>query len=230
MWWIWVLAAATLAVIIAFKRMPIELIYASSATHKKRAFIVKIYGIKVIGDRRKPKKQKNPESEKNAEQEESKEDKKGKDKDKKDKNGGEKDKSEKKDEEIRYKGFMDGINRVKNIYKAASEGIVGILKYLGRKTKCENFTVHLDFGFESAAHTGIAAGVAYGVVYGAASLVYNNLCMEKEALDIEVNPRFDKLCTDLYIKGIFRLSPAHIIKVLIMLMKINKDIKTIIKQ
>ena len=60
MWWIWVLAAATLAVIIAFKRMPIELIYASSATHKKRAFIVKIYGIKVIGDRRKPKKQKIP--------------------------------------------------------------------------------------------------------------------------------------------------------------------------
>ena len=182
MWWIWVLAAAALAVIIAFKRMPIELIYASSATHKKRAFIVKIYGIKVIGDRKKPKKQKNPESEKNAEQKESKEDNKGKDKDKKDKGGG-KDKSEKKDEEISYKGFMDGINRVKNIYKVASEGIAGILKYLGRKTKCENFTVHLDFGFESAAHTGIAAGAAYGVVYGAASLVYNNLCMEKEALE-----------------------------------------------
>lgn len=201
MWWIWILAAAAILItLFIFKRMPIEIIYASSATHKKRAFKVKIYNINVIRDKKRVK------------------------------DTPEKEKTEKKDEEFGFSAFMESIERVKKIYKAASEGIAKMLKYLGKKTSCRNFTVHLDFGFENAAHTGIAAGAAYGIVYGVASIVYNNLNIKKEDMDIEVNPRFNKVCTDLYVKSIFRLSPAHIIKVLIMLFKINKDIKKIIKQ
>ncbi len=139
-------------------------------------------------------------------------------------------KKEKEKEKFTFSGFMQKVKWVKEIYKSVKEDIEEILKYLGKKASCRQFIIHLDLGFEDAAQTGIASGAAYGIVYGAASAIYNNLDITKEDMDIQVNPRFDKQCGDLYIKSIFYLSPAHIIKVVIMLLKINKKIKKIIKQ
>lgn len=203
--WIWICALILIIcalTILIFKRMPIEIIYAASAKHKKQAFRVKVYSIDIIRDKSK---------------------KSAKSKKKKDKKS-----KEKKD--FSFEKFMKWLSWIKDIYKAIKDCLTEVFEYLGKKAQCRNFTVHLDLGFESAADTGIAAGAAYGSVYGAASLVYNNLDIKKEELDIRVTPHFDNPCGDLYVKGIFYLSIAHIIKVVLMLLKVNKKIKQIIKQ
>lgn len=199
MWW-WIVVCALIAalIILLFKRMPIEIIYAASAKHKKQAFRLKVYGIDLI--REKNGKTKKP--------------KKSKEK-----------KKAKEEKKFDFSEFMDLLGRVKDIYEHIKEGLSEIFSYLGKKARNIGLVIHLDLGFENAAHTGIASGAAYGSVYGAASMVYNNTSMKKENLDIEVNPRFDKPCADLYIKGIFYLSPAHIIRVVLMVLNIIKDIK-----
>lgn len=208
MWW-WIAVCAVLAAlaVLLFKRMPVEVIYAASATHKKHAFRLKIYGIDLIRDKKKPQKRKKIE----------------KNKPKNEKN------EQKNEKKFGFSEFTDLLNRVKKVYNHVKGGLQKVFAYLGKKTQCKNFTIHLDLGFENAAHTGIAAGAAYGTVYGFASMVYNSLNMDKDALDIEVNPRFDRPCADLYIKGIFRISPAHIIKVFFMLLNILKEVKNIMK-
>lgn len=201
MWWILIcIAIVAIMTIFIFKRMPIEIIYAASAKHKKQAFRVKVYNIDIIRDKSKK-------THKNK--------KKNKEKNKK---------------EFSFELFMERIKWIKDIYNATKDRIKEVFLYLGKNGQCKNFTIHFDIGFKNAAHTGIASGVAYGVVYGGASLVYNNIDIKKEQMDIEVNPRFDKECADLYIKSIFCISPAHIIRVVMLLLKINKQIKQIIKQ
>ena len=205
MLWIWFCAAIVAALtVLIFKRMPIEFIYAASAKHKKQAFKIKIYNVDLIRDRKKGK------------------DNKKKSKDKSD--------DKQKNDEFSFSQFMQWLKWVKDVYEEIKDGIGDVLLYLGKKAQCRNFTVHLDLGFKSAADTGIAAGAAYASVYSVASLVYYHLDIKKEELDIEVNPRFDKQCADLYIKSIFYLSPAHIIKVVLKLLKLNKKIRKIIKQ
>lgn len=206
-WWIAVFAVLAVLAVLLFKRMPVEVIYAASATHKRHAFRLKIYGIDLIRDKKTPKKRR----------------KIAKNKPKNEEN------EQKNEKKFGFSEFTDLLNRVKKVYNHIKEGLREVLAYLGRKTQCSGFTVHLDLGFENAAHTGIAAGAAYGTVYGFASMVYNSLSMDKDALDIEVNPRFDRPCADLYIKGIFRISPAHIIKVFFMLLSIFKKVKNIMK-
>ncbi len=202
-WWIAVCAVLLALIILLFKRMPIEIIYAASAKYKKQALRVKVYGIDLIrekkGTHKKKKKTKKP-------------------------------KTEEKEKKFGFDEFMRLLGRVKDIYKRIKSGIGEILSYLGKKTQCKGFVIHLDLGFDDAAQTGIASGAAYGSVYGAASLVYNSLNMKKEDLDIEVNPHFDTPCASLYIKGIFRLSPAHIIRVIFMLLGVYKDVVKIIKE
>lgn len=202
-WWIAVCAVILALVVLLFKRMPIEIIYAASAKYKKQAFRLKVYGINLIHEKKdkpaKKKKEKKPK------------------KDEKEKNFG-------------FDEFMKLLGRVKDIYKRIKTGVGDVLSYLGKKTQCKGFVIHLDLGFSDAAQTGIASGAAYGSVYSAASLVYNNIKMDKKDLDIEVNPHFDVPCASLYIKGIFRLSPAHIIKVAFMLLGIYKDVKKIINE
>ena len=215
MWIVWLCSiAAVLAVLVAlsFIRLPIEFEYAASATHKKQMFQVRVCHIRLIRDRKNKKKedadagfvQDSSDEEKKEEKQEPQEEKK---------------------EEFGFSQFMKQVDWVKNIYEIIKKDLEDIFSYLRSRARCRNLTVHLDFGFEDAAQTGIAGGVAYGLVYSFASLVYNNLSLRKDDMDIAVNPRFDKQCTDLYIKSIFCLAPAHIIKVLAMLLAVHKKIR-----
>lgn len=219
MWVVWLCCIAVfIAALIAaaFIRMPIEFEYMSSAQNNKQVFRVRVCRINLIRDK-----------EKKADDDSGKRRKK---KDKGQKKAHKGVKNDKKNEKFGFSQFMERIDRVKRIYRLIEEDIQDVFGYLKSKTMCQNFTVHLDFGFDDAAKTGIAAGVAYGVVYGFASIVYNNITLDKNDMDIAVNPHFDRQCTDLYIKSIFCLSFAHIIKVLAILLKINKKIRKTIKQ
>lgn len=225
MWIVWLCCiAAVLAVLtaLAFKRMPIEFEYAASAAHKKQKFQIRVCHIRLIRDKKKK-----------AEEGEEQEKKNGtgvvKDsKMHKNKDSGQD--SEEKSDEFGFSQFMEQIDRVKDIYDLIKADIEDVFTYLRDRARCRNLTVHLDFGFEDAAQTGIAAGVAYGVVYGFVSLIYNNLSLRKDDMDIAVNPHFNKQCVDLYIKSIFCLSPAHIIRVLVMLFAIYRKVRKINKQ
>lgn len=215
MWIIWLCSiAAVIAVLTAlsFIRLPIEFEYAASATHKKQMFQVRVCHIRLIRDRKNKKKE---DADTELVQDSSDSEDIGKKQDTEDE----------KDEKFGFSQFMKQIDWVKNIYELTKKDLEDIFSYLRSRARCRNLTVHLDFGFEDAAQTGIAGGVAYGVVYGFASLVYNNLSLRKDDMDLEVNPRFDKQCTDLYIKSIFCLAPAHIIKVLAMLLAVHKKIR-----
>lgn len=203
MWWMAVGVLLSAIIILLFIRMPIEILYAVSAKYQKQAFRVKICGIEVFREKDDDSKKKKEKTEK----EES---------------------ANKEKKKFGFDEFMDLLDKVCAIIKKVNEGIVKILSYLGRKTHCSKFIIHLDLGFEDAAQTGVASGAAYGTVYSTASMVYNNIKMDIEDLDIEVNPHFDKPCASLYIKGIFRLSAAHIIRVAFMALGVAKDVYKIL--
>ncbi len=225
MWIVWLCCiAAVLAVLtaLAFKRMPIEFEYAASVAHKGQKFQVRVCHIRLIRDKKKKTEEGDRKDEKNTA------DAVRDGKMHKNKSGGQD--SEKKSDEFGFSQFMEQIGRVKDIYDLIKADIEDVFTYLRDRARCRNLTVHLDFGFEDAAQTGIAAGVAYGVVYGFASMIYNHLSLRKDDMDIAVNPHFDKQCADLYIKSIFCLSPAHIIRVLVMLFAIHRKVRNINKQ
>lgn len=206
MLWKWILVIVFgIFLIFIFKRMPIEIMYAFSAAHEQQKFNIKIYGIELW-------RQKNKKKDKD----------KKKDKTKDKKNDDKKDNKQKKSS---FSGFMNEINRVKEVYEAGKNGLIKVLKYLGKKTKIKNFTIHLEAGFENAAHTGIAGGAAYATVYGAAGLVYNNTSIKKENLDIEVVPQFNRECVNLYTKTALGISIAQIIVVLVILLRTYMQIK-----
>ena len=218
MWIVWlcVLAAVLAALtVLIFLRLPFEFEYAASAARQEQRFQIRICGIRLIrgkGQEDKTEKAAQAEEKKAHKPQESDEEKNGK------------------NDEFGFSQFMERIDGVKHIYKLVKSDIEDILTYLKTRIQCRNLTVHLDFGFSDAAQTGIAAGVAYGVVYGFASIVYNNLPLRKDDMDIAVTPHFNRQCADFYTKSIFCLSIAHIIKVLTMLLAIHKKIKKIKKQ
>jgi len=124
-----------------------------------------------------------------------------------------------------FRAFMDAISRVKNIMKELKPDIARMLGYLRKKIDCRLLRIHLEAGFDDAAKTGIAAGAAYGAVYGAAAMVYNTVGVKD--MDINVRPNFTQSGVRLYIKSIFTISIAHIIRVVFMLLGMYRKAKRV---
>lgn len=192
---------AVLCLLICFMIIPmrVEVVYAASAVKRKQLIRIRIFHITVYNSRA------------NQEEQLKREKKRKKNVDEK-------------QEKFSYAAFKATLNRVKKVYELSKDEYLHVLSYLSDKTSFQNFTIHLDIGFEDAAHTGLAAGAAYGIVYGIAGLLYRHLSLNRERMDIQVNPRFQQLCADLYVKSIFCASMVHIIRVILMLYHINRKI------
>ena len=206
MWYYWLLAIVALIVILLHIPIPFELEYqyggnaADDANADVKKLKFKIAHITVVSGKKKNKPKKESELKKSKKSEND-------------------DSGKKKG----FKAFMDAISGVKNIIKELKPDISRMLGYLKKKIDCRLLRIHLEAGFDDAAKTGIAAGAAYGTVYGAAAMIYNTVGVKD--MDIQVRPNFMQSGVRLYIKSIFTISLAHIIRAVFMLLKMYRKVK-----
>lgn len=199
MWYYWLIAIVALIICLSYIPLPLEIEYKFSAETKKNSLKIKVVHYAVVSDKKKKKKEK---VENDSESQ---------------------DLVEK--ERMGFSEFMKTISRVKGVLGELKGDITKVLNYLKKKLDCKVLKVHLVTGFDEAALTGMASGVAYGVVYGTAAMIYNTVGIKE--MDIKVTPNFNRFCVDLYVKSIFTISFAHIIRVIFMLLRIFKKAKKI---
>ena len=111
------------------------------------------------------------------------------------------------------------------IFKAIKHRIVKILSYTVKHAiVIDNITFHSEFGFDDAMHTGIFTGIYNGAVYSVVGVIHHNAHLR--AMDIRLQPNFEKKCFGYRFSCIAHIKTVHIIivafKVLILLRKIKK--------
>jgi|GEM_PF-3549359 len=214
MWYYWLLAIVALIVILLYIPMPFDLEYRLDTKEDIKKLKFKIARITIVSDKKSKKKN-------------NKKDVKNEKKDIEQAIPAEpKQKAQKSDATEKKNGFsafMQTISRVKSIMKELKPDIDRMLNYLKKKINCRLLRIHLEAGFDDAAKTGIAGGAMYGTVYGAAAMVYNTVGVKD--MDIQVRPNFTQEGVHLYIRSIFTISLAHIIRVLFMVLKMYRKAK-----
>jgi len=111
------------------------------------------------------------------------------------------------------------------LFKELKHEIVKILSYtLKHAIVIDNITFHSEFGFDDAMQTGIFTGIYNGAVYSVIGVIHHNAHLR--AMDIKLQPNFEKKCFGYRFSCIARTKTVHIIiitfKVLILLRKIKK--------